>query len=199
MNKTDSDNAATLSQVKKQNSTHISLTIEHSKRGKSLKCENVHFEERTKVIFLIFHGSQTSPKSWNWAMFTTVRWQSVNVWELRRLVIMSNGLIRDSRDSLNFMMCPKFQVGKFSIWTLQLWEHTVVIDRVCSLAASSLNMQGLLWKRWHLDGWICPSKTCIYVLALMVPFQMCKLPVPEAVIHLHTIRDAVFHFSLAHF
>lgn len=33
----------------------------------------------------------------------------VNVWELRRLVIMSNGLIRDS---LNFMMCPKFQLVK---------------------------------------------------------------------------------------
>lgn len=25
---------------------------------------------------------------------------------------MSNGLIRDSRDSLNFMMCPKFQLVK---------------------------------------------------------------------------------------
>lgn len=48
MNKTD--NAGTLSKVKKQNSTHISLTIEHSKRGKSLKRENVHFEERNKVI-----------------------------------------------------------------------------------------------------------------------------------------------------
>lgn len=91
------------------------------------------------------------------------------------------------------------QAGKFSIWTLQLWGHAVVIDGVWSLAPSSLNMQGLLWKRWHLDGWICPSKTCIYVIALMVTFQMCKLPVPEAVIHLHTIRDAVFHFSSAHF
>lgn len=64
MNKTDSDNAATLSKVKKQNSTHISLTIEHSKRGKSLKCENVHFEERnTFLVFFggfLFHGSQTS-------------------------------------------------------------------------------------------------------------------------------------------
>ncbi len=47
-------------------------------------------------------------------------------------------------------------------------------------------------KRRHLDGSICCSRTWIYFSALMVPFQMCKLPMPHALMQPHTIRDAGF-------
>ena len=53
-------------------------------------------------------------------------------------------------------------------------------------------MQGLPWKRHCLDGSICSSKTCIYFSALMVHFHVCKLSVPLAPMHAHTIRDAGF-------
>ncbi len=68
------------------------------------------------------------------------------------------------------------QAGHFSTRILLLCSHDVVIDAVCGLALSCWKMQGLPWKRRRLDGSICCSRTWIYISALMVPFQMCKLP-----------------------
>ncbi len=83
------------------------------------------------------------------------------------------------------------QAGHFSTWIL-LRSHDVVIDAVCGLALSCWKMQGLPWKRRRLDGSIWCSRTWIYLSALMVPFQMCKLPIPHALMQPHTIRDAGF-------
>ncbi len=84
------------------------------------------------------------------------------------------------------------QAGHFSTRILLLRSHDVVIDAVCGLALSCWKMQGLPWKRRRLDGSICCSRTWIYLSALMVPFQMCKLPMPHALMQPHTIRDAGF-------
>ncbi len=84
------------------------------------------------------------------------------------------------------------QAGHFSTRILLLRSHDVVIDAVCGLALSCWKMQGLPWKRRRLDGSICYSRTWIYLSALMVPFQMCKLPMPHALMQPHTIRDAGF-------
>ena len=84
------------------------------------------------------------------------------------------------------------QAGHFSTRILLLHSHDVVIDVVCCLALSCWKMQGLPWKRRRLDGSICCSRTWIYLSALMVPFQMCKLPMPHALMQPHTIRDAGF-------
>ncbi len=72
------------------------------------------------------------------------------------------------------------QAGHFSPRILLLRSHDVVIDAVCGLSLSCWKMQGLPWKRRRLDGSICCSRTWIYLSALMVPFQMCKLPMPHA-------------------
>ncbi len=74
------------------------------------------------------------------------------------------------------------QAGHFSTRILLLRSHDVVIDAVCGLALSCWKMQGLPWKRRRLDGNICCSRTWIYLSALMVTFQMCKLPTPHALI-----------------
>ncbi len=84
------------------------------------------------------------------------------------------------------------QAGHFSTRILLLRSHDVVIDAVCGLALSCWKMQGLPWKRRCLDGSICCSRTWTYLSALMVPFQMCKLPMPHALMQPHTIRDAGF-------
>ncbi len=75
------------------------------------------------------------------------------------------------------------QAGHFSTRILLLRSHDVVIDAVCGLALLCWKMQGLPWKRRRLDGSICCSRTWIYLSALMVPFQMCKLPMPHALMH----------------
>ncbi len=87
------------------------------------------------------------------------------------------------------------QAGHFST-RLLLRSHDVVIDAVCDLALSCWKMQGLPWKRRRLDGSICCSRTWIYLSALMVPFQMCNLPMPHAFMQPHTIRDAGFWTSV---
>ncbi len=84
------------------------------------------------------------------------------------------------------------QAGHLSTRILLLRSHDVVIDAVCGLALSCWKMQGLPWKRRRLDGSICCSRTWIYLSALMVPFQMCKMPMPHALKQPHTIRDAGF-------
>ncbi len=71
------------------------------------------------------------------------------------------------------------QAGQFSTRTLQLRSHAVVIAAVCCFALSS-------WYRRHLEGSICCSKTFI------APSKTCKLPIPHALMHPHTIRDAGF-------
>ncbi len=71
------------------------------------------------------------------------------------------------------------QAGHFSTRILLQRSHDVVIDAVCGLALSCWKMQGLPWKRRRLDGSICCSRTWIYLSALMVPFQMGKLPMPH--------------------
>ncbi len=73
------------------------------------------------------------------------------------------------------------QAGQLSTRTLLLRSHAVVIAA-----------QGLPWNRRCLEGSICCSKTFIYLSAFIVPSKTCKLPIPYALMHPHTIRDAGF-------
>ncbi len=84
------------------------------------------------------------------------------------------------------------QAGQFSTRTLLLWSHAVVIAAVCGFALSCWNTQGLPWNRRHLEGSICCFKTFIYLSAFIVPSKTCKLSIPYALMHPHTIRDAGF-------
>ncbi len=80
---------------------------------------------------------------------------------------------------------PGLQAGQFSTRTLLLWSHAVVIAAVCGFALSC-------WNTRRLEGSICYSKTFIYLSAFIVPSKTCKLPIPYAHMHPHTIRDAGF-------
>ncbi len=82
------------------------------------------------------------------------------------------------------------QAGQFSTRTLLLRIHAVVIAAVCGFALSCWNTQGLPWNRRRLEGSICCSKTFIYLSAFIVPSKTCKLPIPYALMHPHTIRYA---------
>ncbi len=75
--------------------------------------------------------------------------------------------------------------GQFSTQTLLLRSHAVEIAAVCGFALSC-------WNTRHLEGSICCSKTFIYLSAFIVPSKTCKLPIPYALMHPHTIRDAGF-------
>ncbi len=100
----------------------------------------------------------------------------------------------------SLIMCQMFsigersglQAGQFSTQTLLLWSHAVVIAVVCGFALSCWNTQGLPWNGLHLEGSICCSKTFINLSAFIVPSKKCKLPIPYALMHPHTIRDAGF-------
>ncbi len=50
----------------------------------------------------------------------------------------------------------------------------------------------LPWNRRCLEGSICCSKTIINLSAFIVPSKTCKLPMPYALMHPHTILDAGF-------
>ncbi len=83
---------------------------------------------------------------------------------------------------------------RWKIWTagtLLLRSHAVVIAAVCGFALLGLGL-GLPWNRRHLEGSICCSKTFIYLSAFIVPSKTCKLPIPYAHMHPHTIWDAGF-------
>lgn len=59
------------------------------------------------------------------------------------------------------------QAGQFK--TLLLWSHFAVIDAICVLELSLLNMQGLFWKRCHLKatiskGTAIPSEMLAFTL-----------------------------------
>ncbi len=77
------------------------------------------------------------------------------------------------------------QAGQFSTQTLLLRSHAVVIAVVCGFALSC-------WNTRHLEGSICCSKIFIYLSAFIVSSKTCKLPIPYALMHPHTIRDAGF-------
>ncbi len=78
-----------------------------------------------------------------------------------------------------------FQLLK-SLWlSLTYKSHAVVIASVCGFALSCWNIR-------HMEGSICCSKTFIYLSAFIVPSKTCKLPIPYALMHPHTIRDAGF-------
>ncbi len=110
------------------------------------------------------------------------------------------GLLKSSWSSLTYfsfndvpnVLWSGLQAGQFSTRTLLLWSHAVVIAAVCGFALSCWNTQGLPWNRRHLEGSICCSKTFIYLSAFIVPSKTCKLPIPYALMHHHTIRDAGF-------
>ncbi len=76
------------------------------------------------------------------------------------------------------------QAGQFSTRTL-LWSHAVVIAAVCGFVLSC-------WNTRHLEGSLCCSKTFIYLSEFIVPSKTCKLPIPYALMHPHTIRYAGF-------
>ncbi len=84
------------------------------------------------------------------------------------------------------------QAGQFSTWTLLLQRHAVVKAAVCGFAMFCWNTQGLPWNRRCLKGSICCSKIFIYLSAFSVPSKTCKLPIPYALMHPHTIRDVGF-------
>lgn len=76
--------------------------------------------------------------------------------------------------------------------TCLLQTQAVIIAAECGLILSCWNIQGLLWKKM-LSGWnVCCFKICTYVSTLIDPVYMCKLPVPLALIHFLTNRDAGF-------
>lgn len=88
-------------------------------------------------------------------------------------------LLRTSSCSVPGLLCHCFTwwFHLFSWWMIRpLCTQTLVINAVCSSASSWWNMQGLPWKRC-LDKSMCYSKTCIYLLALIMPFQICKAPI----------------------
>ena len=80
--------------------------------------------------------------------------------------------------------------GKF--FPILAWCTTSVQNVACGLTLSCWNKLGRPWKRRCLDGSACCSKTCMYLCALMVPSKMCKLPMPWALTHPHTITDSGF-------
>lgn len=70
---------------------------------------------------------------------------------------------------LCFIICQMFSVGDWSgLQTGQFNNRT-------PLCTAEINK--VYWKRRHLDGSICCSKTWKYSLALMEPSQMYKLPI----------------------
>ncbi len=95
------------------------------------------------------------------------------------------------------MMCQMFSIGErsglqasqCSTWTPLLQCRAVGIAAVCGFALSCWNTQGLPWNRRRLEGSICCSKTFIYISAFIVPSKTCKLPIPYALMHTHTIRE----------
>ncbi len=95
-------------------------------------------------------------------------------------------------DAPNVLYRWKIWTGQFSTRTLLLRSHAVVIAAVCGCALSCWNTQVLPWNRHCLEGSICCSKTFIYRSAFIVPSKTCKLPIPYALMHPHTIRDAGF-------
>lgn len=69
--------------------------------------------------------------------------------------------------------------------------RTSTKPRCCKIySIFSLKYTRLSQKRHYLDDSICCSQTCIYLSALIIPVQMCKLPVPLSLMHLHSIRYA---------
>ena len=50
--------------------------------------------------------------------------------------------------------------------------------------------QCLPWKRCHLDGIMCCSKTCLFRSALMMSSHIWRLPVPWILTHSCIIRDS---------
>ncbi len=95
------------------------------------------------------------------------------------------------------MICQMFsigersglQAGQFSTQTLLLRSHVVVIATVFGFALKY--WWNTCWNTHCLEGGICSSKTFIYLSSFIVPSK-CKLPIPYALIHPHTIRDAGF-------
>ncbi len=93
-----------------------------------------------------------------------------------------------------------FQLLK-SLWSsltyIWLWRHlwrshAVVIAAICGFALSCWNTQGFPWNRRPLEGSVCCSKAFLYLSAFIVPSKTCKLPIPYALMHPHTISDAGF-------
>lgn len=132
-----------------------------------------------------------------------------NCWRFVGIILSHSGLMNSFSCStvlglryriLRFIMHHTFSMGdrsglpagQSSTRTLLLRSHAVVTCAECGLALSCWNNQGRPWTRRYLDGSICCSTTCMYLSALMVPSQMCKLPMPWALTHPHTITDAGF-------
>ncbi len=90
-------------------------------------------------------------------------------------------LLKSSWSSLTYfslMMRQMFSIGERS-----------------GLQAGQFSTRTLLLRCWNtrcLEGSICCSKTFIYLSAFIVPSKTCKLPIPYALMHPHTIRDAGF-------
>ncbi len=72
------------------------------------------------------------------------------------------------------------QAGQFSTWTLLLPKPCC-----CNSCSMWFSIKDVVWS-------ICCSKTFIYLSACIVPSRTCKLPIPFAIMHPHTIRDAGF-------
>lgn len=91
-----------------------------------------------------------------------------------------------------FSVCGRLglHAGQFGTWTL-LHSHAIT-----GLALSCWNNQGFPWIRHCLLGSSCYLKTCIYCSAVMLPSQMCRLPMSCALMHHHIITDAGFGTTL---
>lgn len=97
---------------------------------------------------------------------------------------------------LHFIMHQRFSVcGRLGLHADQFstWTHS---HAVTGLALSCWKKQGLPRERYCLLGSSCCFITCMYCSALMLPPQMCRLPVSCTVMHHHIITDAGFGTAL---
>ena len=122
---------------------------------------------------------------------------SLNVWEVRRPLAW----VLEEECCPIVVWCRILSVqlystgersGQLITQTLLLQSHAVGMDVVCAFALSCSNMQRLPSKKHSICSHLDNFKTFTYVSALIVPFQMCKLPLTKALKQSNTIRDADF-------
>ncbi len=81
---------------------------------------------------------------------------------------------------------------KWKIWTEGSQFSTRTLLLWCCCNSCSMWFALSCWNTHHLEGSIFFSKTFIYLSAFIVPSKTCKLPIPYALMHPHTIRNAGF-------
>ncbi len=92
---------------------------------------------------------------------------------------------------LRFMMHQMFSIGERSGLLAGQFTYSST-TKLCCCNSCSMWFCTTCWNTHNLEGSICCSKTAIYLSAFLVPSKTCKMPIPYALMHPHTIRDAGF-------